>query len=85
MHWTIVNRSGLEHILRVAADVSNEREIIVVGSQAVLGQFPEALLTSIEAGLYPRHAPDKSLLIDGAIGELSAIHGSAEVAGLAAT
>jgi hypothetical protein len=74
-----MNRAGLEHILRAAAAVSNEREIVVIGSQAVLGQFPdapEALLTSIEADVFPRHAPDKSLLIDGAIGELSAFHQS---------
>ena len=74
-----MNRAGLEHILRAAAAASDERDIIVIGSQAVLGQFPdapEALLTSIEADVFPRHAPDKSLLIDGAIGELSAFHQS---------
>ncbi|MHB8519283.1 MAG: hypothetical protein ACYDH9_00875 [Limisphaerales bacterium] len=40
-------------------------------------QFPhasEALLVSIETDVFPRHAPDKSVLIDGAIGELSAFH-----------
>ena len=39
--------------------------------------FPEApavLLASIEADVYPRYAPAKSNLIDGAIGELSAFH-----------
>ena len=72
-----MNRAALEHILRAAAAVSNEREIVVIGSQAVLGQFPhapEALLVSIEADVFPRHAPDKSVLIDGAIGELSLFH-----------
>jgi hypothetical protein len=29
---------------------------------------------SIEADVFPRHAPDKSVLIDGAIGELSMFH-----------
>jgi hypothetical protein len=74
-----MNRAALEHILRAAAAVANERELVVIGSQAVLGQFPdapEALLMSIEADVFPRHAPDKSLLIDGAIGELSAFHQS---------
>ena len=72
-----MNRAALEHILRAASAIANEREFVVIGSQAVLGQFPEApdaLLTSIEADLYPRHAPEKSDLIDGAIGELSAFH-----------
>jgi hypothetical protein len=43
----------------------------------VLGQFPHApaaLLESIEVDVFPRHAPAKSILIDGAIGELSAFH-----------
>jgi hypothetical protein len=37
-----MNRAALEHILRAAAAVSDEREIVVIGSQAVPGQFPEA-------------------------------------------
>jgi hypothetical protein len=72
-----MNRAALEHILRAAAAVSNERDIVVIGSQAVLGQFPDAptaLLVSIEADVFPRQAPDKSILIDGAIGELSTFH-----------
>jgi hypothetical protein len=47
------------------------------GSQAILGQFPDApdaLLVSMEADVYPRDAPEKSDLIDGAIGELSTFH-----------
>ena len=47
-----MNRAALEHILRAAAAVANEHEIVVIGSQAVLGQFPnapEALLVSIFA------------------------------------
>ena len=37
-----MNRAALEHILRAASAVTNERDIIVIGSQAVLGQFPAA-------------------------------------------
>jgi hypothetical protein len=72
-----MTRAALEHIVRAAAAVSNERDIVVIGSQSVLGQFPnapEALLASIEADVYPRHAPERSDLIDGAIGELSTFH-----------
>jgi hypothetical protein len=74
-----MNRAALEHILRAAAAVADEHDVIVIGSQAVLGQFPDApdaLLASIEADVFPRDAPDKSLLIDGAIGELSVFHQS---------
>lgn len=72
-----MTRAALEHVLRAAAAVSDERDIVVIGSQAILGQFPDApdaLLSSIEADVYPRDAPDKSDVIDGAIGELSAFH-----------
>lgn len=72
-----MTRAALEHILRAAAAVTNERDIVVIGSQAVLGQYPAApaaLLASIEADVFPRHAPHEGDLIDGAIGELSAFH-----------
>jgi len=72
-----MTRAALEHIIRASAALTNEREFVVVGSQAILGQFPDApdaLLVSIEADLYPRRAPGKSDLIDGAIGELSTFH-----------
>ena len=72
-----MNRASLEHILRAAAAVTNQRDIVVVGSQALLGQFPNApdlLLSSIEADVFPRADPAKSILIDGAIGELSTFH-----------
>ena len=72
-----MTRAALEHLLRAAAAITDERDFVVIGSQAVLGQFPqapEALLVSIEADLYPRDAIDKSDLVDGAIGELSQFH-----------
>ncbi|MGQ0734503.1 MAG: DUF6036 family nucleotidyltransferase [Acidobacteriota bacterium] len=72
-----MNCAALEHILRAAATIANERELVVIGSQAVLGQFPDApdaLLASIAADVYPRHAPGKSDVIDAAMGELSAFH-----------
>jgi len=72
-----MTRAALEHILRAASAIANERDFVVIGSQAVLGQYPSApdrLLVSIEVDLYPRYAPEKSDLVDGAIGELSAFH-----------
>ena len=72
-----MNRADLEHILRAAAAIANEREFIVIGSQAILGQYPDApnsLRVSVEADVYPRHAPELSDLVDGAIGELSNFH-----------
>jgi hypothetical protein len=72
-----VTRAQLEHVIRAAATIADDPEIVVIGSQAVLGQFPEApteLLVSVEADVYPRHHPERADLIDGSIGELSPFH-----------
>jgi hypothetical protein len=72
-----MKRAELEHIIRAAAANANVRDIVVVGSQAVLGQYPDApaeLLDSIEADVFPRDAPERSIVIDGAMGELSLFH-----------
>ena len=70
-----MTRLELEHILRAAATIADDDEIIVIGSQAILGQFPHAppeLLVSNEADVYPRNREDRADLID--IGELSPFH-----------
>jgi len=49
----------------------------VIGSQSVLGQFPDApvsLLASMEADLYPVNRPELADLVDGSIGEGSFFH-----------
>ena len=69
-----MKRRELEHLIRAAAAVTDQYEIVVVGSQSVLGAVPDApdvLLQSREAGCYPLHRPDLADVIDGAIGELS--------------
>lgn len=69
-----MTRDQLEHIIRADANVTGEREFIVIGSQAILGQIPNApepLLISKEADLYARHPPDLSDHIDGNLGEES--------------
>ncbi len=72
-----MKRSQLEHIIRAAANIAEDDEIIVIGSQAILAQFPDApaeLLVSNEADVYPKNRPERSDLIDGSIGELSPFH-----------
>lgn len=69
-----MKRPELEHLIRAAAAITNEYEIMVVGSQSILGAVPnapEVLLLSMEADLYPLNRPEFADLIDGAIGELS--------------
>lgn len=72
-----MKRSELEHLIRAAGRIAGAREIVVIGSQAVLGQFPDsprALLRSMEADLYPRNNPELADKVDGAIGEGSKFH-----------
>lgn len=69
-----MKRSDLEHLIRAAAALTNEYEIMIVGSQSILGSTPNApasLLLSMEADVYPLNRPELADLIDGAIGELS--------------
>lgn len=72
-----MNRQQLEHLIRAASAITNDYEIMVVGSQSILGAFPNApdvFLFSMEADIYPKNAPQLSDLIDGSIGEMSAFH-----------
>ena len=72
-----MTRSELEHLIRAAGRIAGEREIVIIGSQAVLGQFPDApdaFLRSMEADLYPRKNPDLADKVDSAIGEGSRFH-----------
>jgi hypothetical protein len=72
-----MRRSELEHLLRAAGAIAAESEIVVIGSQAILGTHahpPAELVVSMEADLYPLHSPAKADLIDGSIGELSPFH-----------
>jgi len=67
-----MKRSELEHIIRAAGSIANDSEIVIIGSQSILGQFPNApapLLVSAEAGVFPMRDPQLSDLIDGSIGE----------------
>jgi hypothetical protein len=72
-----MKRADLEHLIRAASQIADDDELIIIGSQSVLGQFPDApseLLRSVEADMYPKNHPDRWELIDGSIGELSPFH-----------
>lgn len=72
-----MRRQEFEHVVAAAAEVSGEREIVVVGSQAILGSFPnppETMLFSAEADLYPLNDPSKAESIDGSLGDGSYFH-----------
>ena len=64
-------------MLRASAEIAQEKSFVVIGSQAVLlllDNPPAELLRSTAIDLYPSVHPEKSDLIDGAIGALSAFH-----------
>ncbi len=72
-----MNRAQLEHVIRAAATIAGDPEIIVIGSQAILGRYPDApaeLLVSADVDVYPRNRPERADLIEGSIGELSPFH-----------
>jgi hypothetical protein len=67
-----MRRTELEHMIRAAAEVSGDDELVIVGSQAILGQFPDApagMLVSREADIYPKNRPEQADEIDGSLGD----------------
>ena len=72
-----MRRADLEHIIRAAGSIADAQKLVIIGSQAILGSFPNApaeLTISAEADTYPLDAPEKADLIDGSIGEKSPFH-----------
>lgn len=76
-----MRREQLEHVLRAATWIVQEHDFLVVGSAAVLGSFDETQLPveatrSDEADLAPYNDPDgdKSLMLEGSLGQGSQFH-----------
>jgi len=72
-----VTREQLEHAIRAVCDMSGETEVIVIGSQSILGEFPEApafLRQSTEVDVILKNKPEMTDHVDGALGELSSFH-----------
>jgi hypothetical protein len=47
-----MKRRDLEHLIRACTQIADDEELIIIGSQAILGQYPDApasLLVSVEA------------------------------------
>ncbi len=68
-----LERSELEHLLRAAGEIIDERQFIVIGSQSILGKYPNApeeLLRSREADFIAKNKPESTRMLE-AIGEAS--------------
>ena len=69
-----MKRLELEHVIRAATSITNEYEMMIIGSQSILGSYPNApeeLLQSNEVDIYPLRNPELADLIEGSIGEMS--------------
>jgi hypothetical protein len=70
-----------QHVLRAASQIADDPDILVIGSQSILGAIPEdrlppAATASIEVDVafFDDPGDRKADQVDGAIGELSAFH-----------
>ena len=72
-----MNRAEFEHVIAAAANITQEDEFVVIGSQAILGSVaavPASLLVSMEAVIFPARQPALAIAIDGALGDGSPFH-----------
>lgn len=72
-----MTRDQLEHAIRAVCDLTEDDEVYVFGSQAILGQYPDApagLLVSEEADISPKHRLEHTELIDAMLGQDSMFH-----------
>ena len=56
-----MTREELEHIIRASADVTDQYEFVIIGSQSMLGPVPNperVFSVSMEADIYPLDFPD---------------------------
>ncbi len=76
-----MNREQLAHVVRAAATITGDGDIVIIGSQSILGaadvgRLPQEATMSMEADVAFRDDIDasKADAVDGAIGELSQFH-----------
>jgi hypothetical protein len=76
-----VNRQQLAHILRSSCQIARDKDVLVIGSQAILGSYdadelPAAVLILMEADGAFLDDPGrrKADAVDGGIGEMSTFH-----------
>ncbi len=76
-----MNREQLAHVVRAASTTTGDGDIVIIGSQSILGtaeadSLPEEATMSMEADVAFRDDADaaKADAVDGAIGELSHFH-----------
>lgn len=72
-----MRRADFDHLVAAAAEITGLDDLVVIGSQAILGPLrdaPALLLDSMEVDMYPRADPAKADEIDGVLGDGSSFH-----------
>lgn len=76
-----MRRQELAHLLRAACAIARDKEVLVIGSQAILGAYddselPEVVMLSREADIAFLNDPGRRKAddVEGAIGEMSPFH-----------
>ena len=67
-----MTREQLEAVIHAVADITGRQRLVAIGSQAILGRFPDApaeLLVSREADIYAPDSLELGELITGSIGQ----------------
>lgn len=81
-----MRRQELAHLLRAACAIARDKEVLVIGSQAILGTYddgelPEVVMLSREADIAFLNDPGRCKAddVEGAIGEMSPFHEAHQV------
>lgn len=71
-----MKKRHVEHVLRAAADITGEKQFIIVGSQSLHGKFPDIpdeIVMSVEVDVIAKNIPDRTEWLN-AIGQDSVFH-----------
>lgn len=76
-----MTRDQLAHVLRTVAKISGDRDILVIGSQSILGSYPEDALppeatgsTEVDTAFFGDSDGAKADVVDVNLGEFSEFH-----------
>jgi hypothetical protein len=76
-----VTREQLAHVLRAVARISGERDVLIIGSQSILGSYPEDALPAratgsmeVDTAFFTDPDGAKADIVDVNLGEFSEFH-----------
>lgn len=76
-----MTREQLAHVLRAVAQISGERDVLIIGSQSILGSYPEDALPAratgsmeVDTAFFADPDGAKADIVDVNLGEFSEFH-----------